>query len=136
MATFIRNNTIQAALVAYLKGKTTLTSVLANANEVRENTWKGTDFKYPNVRVDLTNNRPDTIGCPQAIGVTFQVFSESPSSLEADNIAGIIVDILHGIQFTQSSLSFALDVTNAKPANANGENLWQSDVIMTGLVNR
>ena len=131
---FIRNNTIQAAFVAYLKSKIALTSVLANANEIRENTWKGTEFKYPNVRVDLTDNKPGDIGCPQGIGVTLQVFSEKPSSLEADDIAGIIVDILHGIQFKQGTLNIALDATNVKPAIAIGETLWRSDVIMSGWV--
>ena len=131
---FIRNNTIQAAMVSYLKSKTTLTSVLASSSEIRENTWKGTDFSYPKVRVDLTDNIPGKIGCPQTIGVTLQVYSEKPSSLEADNIAGIIVDILHSTQFQQSNLNFAFIATNVKPANEIGENTWRSDVILTGQV--
>ncbi len=130
---FIRNNTIQAAIVAYLKSQTTLTSVITVA-EVRENTWKGTDFKYPNVRVDLTDNRPEKIGCPQIIGVTLQVYSEKPSSLEVDDIAGIIVDILHDKRFTQSSLNIYLSAMNVKPAYEIGETVWRSDVIMSGQV--
>ena len=130
---FIRNNTIQAALVTYTKSKATITSVLA-ANEIRENTWKGDDFKYPNVRIDLTDNVPTKIGCPQSIGVTFQVFSEKPSSLEADDIAGIIVDVLHDKQFQQSNLNFALVATNVKPAYEVGVTVWRSDVIMSGQV--
>lgn len=133
---FIRSNTIQAAFITYLKAHATLTSALANANEIRENTWKGTDFKYPNVRVDLVSNRPQAPNCPQNIEITFQVFSESPSSLEADNIAGIIVDILHYIQFTQSSLNIALSATNVRPAYEVGETVWRSDVMMSGLVSR
>jgi hypothetical protein len=132
---FIRSNTIQAAFVSYLKSQTTLTSVLANANEIRENTWKGTEFAYPCVRVDLVNNRPGGDGCPQGLDVIFQVYSEKPSSLEADNIAGIIVDILDDRQFSHNSLNFALDATNVKPAYVSGENLWRSDVIVSGQVN-
>lgn len=131
---FIRSNTIQAALVAYLKGKTALTSALKDgAEEIRENTWKGTEFTYPNVRVDLTSNKPNP-DCPQPIGITFQVYSEYPTSYEADNIAGIIVDILHGSQFQQSGLKFGMDVINTIPAISNGVNLWRSDVIVLGQV--
>lgn len=131
---FIRSNTVQAALVAYLKGKTTLTSALKDgAEEIRENTWKGTEFTYPNVRIDLTSNKPNP-DCPQPIAITFQVYSEYPTSSEADNIAGIIVDILHGIQFKQGTLNIGLDATNVKPAIAIGETLWRSDVIMSGWV--
>ena len=132
-ATFIDNSKIQEALVAYLKSKTTLTSVIT-AKEIRENTWKGTDFKYPNVRVDLVNNKPGKLGCPQDIDVTFQVFSESPSSKQADEIAGIITVILHDKPFQQSTLNFSLVATNVKPAYEVGVNTWRSDVVMSGQV--
>jgi hypothetical protein len=132
---FIRSNTIQAAFISYLKAQGTLTSVLANANEIRENTWKGTEFVYPCIRVDLVNNRPGGGGCPQGLDVTVQVYSEKPSSLEADNIAGIIVDILDDKQFSHNSLNIAIDATNVKPAYAVGENLWRSDVILSGQIN-
>ena len=131
---FIRSNTVQAALVAYLKGKTTLTSALKDgAEEIRENTWKGTEFTYPNVRIDLTSNKPNP-DCPQPIAITFQVFSEYPTSSEADNIAGIIVDILHGSQFQQSGLKFGMNVIDTIPAYANGVNTWRSDVVVLGQV--
>jgi hypothetical protein len=135
-ANFIRSNTIQAALVAYLKGKATLTSALVNggAEEIREDGWKGTTFQYPNVRVDLTDNIPTKRNCPQTINVTLQVFSEKPSSLEADEIAGIITDILHDKQFEQNGLRFSLHATNVKPAYEVNETTWQSDCIMSGIV--
>lgn len=129
---FISNDLLQAALVAYLKAQTTLTSVITSA-EIRENTWKGTTFSYPNVRIELTRNTPEKDHCPQSIDVTFQVFSEKPDSQQADQIAGIITTILHDKQIGQNGLKIYLYATNVQPAYAEN-NTWRSNVIMTGKI--
>jgi len=132
---FIRNNKIQAAIISYLKSKTSLTSVLANgSDEIRENSWKGTTFKYPNVRVELVSNKPKRPGCPQDIEYNIQVFSESPSSLESDEIAGIIVDILHLKQFTSNDIAFASYASDVRPAFEVSETVWQSVCMMRATV--
>lgn len=130
---FISNDLLQAALVAYLKLQPTLTSV-TTATEIRENTWKGADFNYPNVRVELTRNVPEKDGCPQYIDVTFQVYSETTTSKQADQIAGIITTILHDKQFGQNGLKIYLYAVNVQPAYAEGVPTWRSNVQMTGKV--
>jgi hypothetical protein len=133
-STFVRSNIIQAALIALLKSKATLTSALEDPNEIRENSWKGTDFSYPAVRVDLVGNKPSDPHCSQSFTFTVQVYSEAQDSLQADEIAGIIVDILQAKQFKQDTLNLAFIVTNVRPAYPVGETIWRSDVVVNGLV--
>jgi len=62
--TMLRNDEIQTAIVAYLKTKTAITSLLITEDnptglvEIREDQWQGTEFDYPNIRVRMIGNSP------------------------------------------------------------------------------
>ena len=137
--TFIRNDQIQAGLISYLKGKTTITNLLDDednpngADEIREDQWQGDDFYYPNVRVRLISNKPFQ-ECYHWIECGIQVFSEGASSLEADQISGIIATEFHPKGFTSNSLAFLVNVTNVIPAIRSDARTWRSEVLIHGVV--
>ena len=139
----IRNDELQAALIARLKANTTITPLLASGTyadetwerDIREDQWQGTAFAYPNIRVKLLPLTP--LGdreCPHIrFSVSFLVFSESGSSLEADQIAGIINNELHGKTFTSNSIVISLRLGSLIPAVRSGERTWRSETLMNGI---
>lgn len=137
----LRNDQIQAALVAYLKGRTNITTEVTHeidgedVIEIREDQWQGEDFSYPNVRVRLLPSEPIMAeNCNlMRFGVAFQVFSQTESSLEADRIAGIIGNELHERQFSSNDIAFSLRVSSLTPALRSDLYSWRSEVVMQGL---
>jgi len=133
---FISNDVIQSALVAYIKTKSNITSLLASTSEVREDQYQGTEFNYPNLRIRTIENTPiGNPGCGQNISVGFMVFSENASSLQAEQIAGIIAKVFHGRQFTSNGIAFAITVANAIPAVRSNVRTWRSEVLCKGIAN-
>ena len=131
---FIRNDQVQAALVAYAKGKSNITDQVT-ADEVREDQWQGTEFTYPNIRIRMIDNAPVAgKGCRQDLELSWMVFTEDSSSLEADKIAGIISTELHTRQFSSNNFAFGLRTTNVVPAIRIDERTWRSEVLMSGTV--
>ena len=131
---YIRNDQIQAALVAYAKGKSNITDQV-NSDEIREDQWQGTGFTYPNIRIRMIDNSPVAgKGCSQEINLSWMVFTEDSSSLEADQIAGIISTELHTRQFNSNNFAFSLRTTNLVPAIRIDERTWRSEVLMSGIV--
>ena len=136
----IRNDQIQAAWIARLKANTTITAKLvacgSTASEIREDYFQGDDFDFPNVRV---RTLPSTFTVPancdsQTFSVSFLVFSESQSSYEADEIAGIIANEFNDITFTQNTFSFYVRIGRLIPATRSDVRLWRSEVILEGRV--
>jgi len=134
--TVASNNEIQAALVAKLKAETTVLAELSDTDEIRENQWQGTEFSYPAIRVRMISNVPlKNSDCDQtSIGVGFQVFSEDASSMQADEIAGIINAALHDKPFSQSGLLIALRTDDLIPAIRSNMRTWKSEALMSGIV--
>lgn len=131
----LRNDEIQKGLVAYLKTKTSITSLLKNgATEIREDQWQGNDFGYPCVRIKLLPSEPyGNAGCPQSFSVSFLVFSDDASSQEADKIAGIINNELHGKQFTSNSIAFLLRSSKLIPSIRSDTQTWRAETLMIGI---
>lgn len=137
----LTNKEIQAALIAYLKGQSTITSEVTHTVEsksivdIREDQWQGRDFAYPNIRVKLISNTPLWSGECNSYRIYFgiQVFTEDDSSLNADRIAGIINSILHSRSFSTSGIAFSLRTTNLVPAIRSDIQTWRSEVLMTGV---
>jgi hypothetical protein len=131
----LRNDQIQAALVAYLKANTTITAEVS-ADEIREDQWQGRDFTYPNIRVRLISNTPLYSGDCNLHRITLgiQVFTEDASSLNCDKIAGIINSILHDHHFNTSNITFSLRTTNLVPALRSNIQEWRSEVLLNGIV--
>lgn len=137
-ASLIRNDQIQAGMVERLKANATVTAQLpAGATEIREDQWQGREFVYPNIRVRLISNVPTSgyESCPQDISMGIMAFSQLDSSQEADRIAGIISNELHGISFTASNgVHFYLFAANLIPAVRSDIRTWRSEVILRGRV--
>lgn len=139
----IRNDELQAALVARLKANTIITPLLGSGmyadetweRDIREDQWQGTSFAYPNIRVRLLPTSP--LGdreCSQLrFSVSILAFSEAGSSMEADQIAGIINNELHGKTFTSNSIEISLRLASLIPAVRSDDRTWRSEVLMNGI---
>ena len=131
----VTNEEAKSAMVAYLKTLTTLTSLLASANEIREVQYQGTEFEYPNVRVRIIENNPvGTSGCYHKFRIGIQVYSELESSREAEIISGIILEELNDRPFTQNSLNVIMRITDVVPALRVDERTWKSEVLATAVM--
>jgi hypothetical protein len=132
----LRNDQIQAAIIAKLKANTTIVAELASSAEIKEDQYQGTEFSYPGVRVQLNSNEPLTqdANCHHTrIGLSILVFTEDDNTLEADRIAGIIHNELHAQQFTQSGIAISLHTTNLIPAIRSDIRTWRSQILMSGI---
>lgn len=135
----MRPDLVQSALIGYLKTKTEVTTLLTtDTNEIRENQWQGRDFSYPAIRFHNVSLKPDTRGnCNSFLAeITWMVFSEKPSSWEADKISGIISQVLHDKQFMYEGILIYLRTINISPADRKDERTWQSEVRMSGSVSQ
>ena len=128
-----RNDEIQAALIAWSKANITITAEVV-AVEIREDQWQGDEFTYPNIRLRLISNNPLTEQCNYStVSLSWLVFNEDNSSLEADRIAGIISNELHEKSFQSNNIAFMFSVTNLVPAIRSDRNTWRSEVIINGV---
>jgi hypothetical protein len=132
----LRNDQIQAAIIAKLKGNATIVALLASSDEIKEDQYQSTEFNYPGVRVQLTGNEPLTqdANCSHTrVGLNILVFTEDDNSLEADRIAGIIHNELHAYQYTINGIAISLHTTNLVPAIRSDIRTWRSQIIMSGI---
>lgn len=139
----IRNDELQTALISRLKANTTITPLLASGTyadetwerDIREDQYQSSNFAYPHVRVKLLPSTPlGDKDCPHVkFSVSFLVFSESGSSLEADKIAGIINNELHGKTFTSNNIVISLRLGSLIPAIRSDINTWRSELLMNGI---
>ena len=132
----LRNDQIQAALIAKLKANTTIVAELASSADIKEDQYQGTEFNYPGVRVQLNSNESLTqdANCPHTrIGLSLLIFTEDDSSLEADRIAGIIHNELHAQQYTINGIAISLHTTNLIPAIRSDVRTWRSQILMSGI---
>jgi hypothetical protein len=134
----IPNNTVQAAIISFLKSKVAITSLLvdnagvAHPDEIREVEWQGDTFAYPNIRVDL-GTQTDAIeetNCDIS-NITFSIliFSELYSSKEANSIAGVIANIMHKKSMTSGGVQFVRVICTLVPAIRKDERTWRSELI-------
>ena len=132
---FIDNAEIQTALISELKSITAITSRLGAVDDVKEDTWQGSPFKYPNVRVRIIDNVPiGNTGCLHRVRVGIQVNSEEQSSKEAEEISGIIGNRLNDACFSQSGVNIILRLTNLIPALRTDPTTWKSETLYTAIV--
>lgn len=131
----ITNNDIQAALVAKLKANTPLVAWLtakSAANEIRETNWQGAAFSYPAVRIEAGTQLPGPRDshCYLTTGeVTFTAlsFSESDSSQQADELAGLVNAALMGQRLSASSFrSLVIQSDGLTHADRTAERVWRA----------
>ena len=134
----IPNNTVQAAIISFLKSKVAITSLLvdnagvAHSDEIRESEWQGDTFSYPNIRVDL-GTQEDVLAETNCniSNITFSilVFSEMYSSKEANSMAGVIENIIHKKSITFGGVHFVRVACTLVPAIRRDERTWRSEII-------
>jgi len=132
--TFKRNDEIKAGIVAYLKSKTTITALVYNDDpeEIKEVNWQGTGFHYPGIRVRIIKNEP-TGNCDKSVySASILCYSELASSQEADQIAGIIGNILHNRGFESVGVKFTSSISDIIPAIRQDERTWRSEILVNG----
>lgn len=127
---------LQEAWIAYLKSIPATISPVTVA-EVREDSWKGEQFAYPNIRIKVDHTIPDiNPNCNNATGLTMiEIFSEQKSSKEADTIAKNIATYLHGRKFTASGIKFAgTIVEQIGGAVAQSDLVWKAEIQIRTLM--
>lgn len=131
----LRNDQIQEALIAKLKGNATIVAQLSSSGDIKEDQWQGTAFIYPAVRLQLNSNEPlSGSECRHSkIGLSIQVYTEDDNSKKADEIAGIINNELHEKPFSSTGIAISLRTTNLIPAVKSDVRTWRSQILMTGI---
>jgi hypothetical protein len=130
---------LQIAWITYLKSVPAIISPVPII-EVREDSWKGDVFTYPNIRIQVVNVVPDiNPQCNRGVGITvIKVFSEQKSSNEGSAVAGAIANLLHGKNFTSSGVKFSGVivewVTGPMPTDETMLT-WKSEIRIRTLMN-
>jgi hypothetical protein len=120
-------NDIQAAWIAHMKSKTVITSLLANAGQIKELQWQGADFVYPAVRFSVTL-MPAVNRCLDTAEIVIDIFSEQKSSDQASTIAGAIQTLYHGHPFEQGGTKFPIVIVSKVNAPERSIYGWNSKV--------
>lgn len=135
----ISNELVQAAIVAKAQASATLIAALSQGIDgIKELNWKGTDFTYPCVRIALegqTDLTETNVSCPSQVDFSFYVFSETASSKQANQIAGIIVTAFRGLSFAQNTVKFVkIRIQENIPAIAQDERTWRAQVRCQSII--
>jgi hypothetical protein len=133
--TYRRNDEIQAGLIAYLKSKTAITSLLYidDPEEIKEFMWQGTVANFPGVRLRIISNDSSDDCTKSRYSASILAFSELASSQEADQIAGIIAGILRRRGFSSEGVAFTSKVTSVIHAVRQDQRTWRSEVLINGI---
>ena len=133
MTQMIHNDEIQKALVAYAKSKADILAKLTDTDEIREDQWQGREFSYPNIRVRIIRNEAKE--CNQDVEFSFQVFSETSSSKQADDICGTINDEFHDKSFSQDGIRFTgVICSNLSPAMRVDQRTWRAEAFYKATI--
>jgi hypothetical protein len=128
----IGDEVIQAGLIARLKTYPSPTGAFTNSTEIRELGWQGDEFVYPNIRLDLEDNRyyfDEQKRCQlQEVEWSIYVFSEQRSSKQSSQIKTEIINFLVGNGWT--SLAHNIRFTSPRlienvPAVRESERVWR-----------
>lgn len=137
----IPNDQIKEGVVQRLRAYATLTNLLPDGIQgVREANWRGQDFSYPNVRVQLDSQfdaTPDTNCTPTYATFSVFILSEKHSSQECDTIAGIVEAYLRGSNFTINTVKFNnVKVLELVPAVQEDVHTWRAQVRCQSICNQ
>ena len=135
----ISHASFQEQVIDELQGFAALTAIVLPA-EIRESQYQGTEFVYPNVRVDTRIQTPEGAGnCRTKISIeNFAViaFSESDSSLQCEQVCFQIGEAMFGIQLEDAAPvqgpAWRAETVNLIQFNAPrrmSEKVWRGEVI-------
>lgn len=128
---------IQASIISHLKATVSGSAYKLDNDEIRERQWQGTQFVYPNVRIDVGQCVPERSNCVKLeINFDVLVFSEEASSYQASRIAGIISDALHDKSYTSEGLRLSTWVSSLNPTVRTDESTWQASLSVRGSATR
>ena len=108
----LSTNDIQRAIIEKLKADTTLVGELGGSTEIREDSWPGSDWTYPTIRVDMRTLAPGSNGkCHLTIWdaeFSILIFTEPTSSNgvydassgKCADLMDCVVDALFGKELT------------------------------------
>jgi hypothetical protein len=125
----LNNNSIQEAIIDYLKADATLVAMLSSSGEIKEDNWQGVAFTYPAVRVDLKDQLDSVDECSSLVTFSVLCYSEQKSSKEANNIAWRVLEIFNDHSFSFNGLYFSrVRNTGLIPAQRKDEKTWVAEV--------
>lgn len=130
----ISDELLQEDLVTKLKTISSVTSLLPDGLlGIRELQWKGSTFGYPNVRIDLEDNKyvwDEQKRCTlQQLDFSLYIFSQERSSKECSTIKGLLENYLTGIGFTGANARFIeLRLSENVPAVSEDVRTWRSQL--------
>lgn len=135
----ISHASFQEQVIDELQAFVALTAIVPIA-EIRESQYQGTEFTYPNVRVDTRTQIPEGAGnCRTKISIeNFAVIahSESDSSLQCEQICFQIGEAMFGAQLEDTTPSqgpaWRTETVNLVQFNAPRrmtEKVWRGEVI-------
>lgn len=132
--TLVRADQVRTAVIANMKANATILATLTDTDEIRESSWNGTEFSYPNYRVRI-NQLPKRDDCYQDLEVSIYCYSEKQSSQEAEEMAGIVANVYDDTAFTQSGIRFNSLSADIIPAIKETNLEWRSEVILRSPIN-
>jgi len=132
--TLVRADQVRAAIIASMKANATILATLTDTDEIRESSWNGTEFSYPNYRVRI-NQIPKRDDCYQELEASIYCYSEKQSSQEAEEMAGTVANEYDDTAFTQSGIRFNSISVDIIPAIKETNLEWRGEVILRSAIN-
>ena len=119
---------ILADLISALRGESTITSLLASAQEVREINYMGDEFGFPAIRVRIDTHEPmrGTEPCDNSIAIfSIFVYTEDASSLLCQQVTAAVKSFLHRSQLAGTGYNIATILSTGISAPApTGPQTW------------
>ena len=138
----ISNDVIQADIVAALKADPVLVAALGSEDRIKEAFYTGKEIDFPAVRVRIMRQMPISSRgvCDHAnLSVSIRSFAEGGSSKKASQIAGLVVNALHGFEgggkfFQGDGWATYFRNTGYMGPFRTGEKLWSDEATFAGVV--
>lgn len=135
----IGDEVIQAAIITKLKSLSPYGNV--SQSEIKEWEWQGDSFTYPNIRVELEDNRfefDEQAKCSlQYTEFSVYIFSEQRSSKECSQIKTLVANSMIGVGFSNQTLGVRFSeirVVDNVPAIRQDERTWRSQIKLSSRV--
>lgn len=130
---------LQTAMLALLKLDAVL--VAAVGQEIREDNWTGSQFKYPAVRVALPmiGASPFNGNCfRETVDVRYTIYGygEGTSSMPAARILDLIRSAAEGKEMPNITHLVRLNFASSSPPVPEGERLWRGEVQFNAVVKK
>lgn len=116
-----------------------LGSITTGTSDIREFEWQGDEFTYPNIRLDLEDNRyefNEQERCSlQTIEFSVYIYSEQRSSKQCSYIKGLVANALIGLGFTGQYAKYThIRLMENIPAIRVSEREFRSQLKLTTFV--